>query len=301
MSTLRELARSAVVHAAGTLPLVRPLLQQAARFRAHSPQYRDAFAHEGPTAGTPFTIFKDEWNSSVPGFATGNARLFTDGRVEWLESRLGSFAGRRVLELGPLEAGHTTMMERAGADVTAIEANQRAFLKCLIVKNALGLKSEFLYGDFRRYLEEAQGGVFDFVLAMGVLYHMLEPAKLLHDIARVTDAFGVWTHYYDANVIEPTPRFDRKPHYQSVDGKTVEVYRQNYLFSPAAPGFCGGTSPVSYWLTKAALLVYVASLGFDVEVGDEDPLDPRGPSILLFARRTGSAAICAAAHALASA
>ncbi|MGA2536881.1 MAG: hypothetical protein ABSF53_12755 [Terracidiphilus sp.] len=261
------------------------MLQQVGQLWSRSPKVRDVYSHEAPSAANPFGIFKDEWSSAVPGFKTGQAGLFNDHRIQWLEAQLGTFQGKRVLELGPLEAGHTTMMERAGAVVTAIEANQRAFLKCLIVKNALHLNAEFLYGDFRPYIEESRPGAFHFVLAAGVLYHMLEPAKLLHDIARMTDSFGIWTHYYDPKIMEATPRFDRKPRYQTVEGKTVEVYKQNYLFSATARGFCGGSAPTSYWLTRRGLLEYVGSLGFDVCVGDENPSDPRGPSILFFARR----------------
>ncbi|HEY1901683.1 MAG TPA: methyltransferase domain-containing protein [Terracidiphilus sp.] len=273
-----------MMHAAGTVPLVRPLLQHVGQFIGQTPQIRDVYSREIPSPATPFTIFKNEWSSAVPGFETGKSELFEDARIKWLEAQVGSFQGKRVLELGPLEAGHTTMLERAGADVTAIEANQRAFLKCLIVKNALRLKAEFLYGDFRPYLKQTRPGAFDFVLAIGVLYHMLEPAKLLHDIAQATDAFGVWTHYYNHKIIGSTPRFDPKPSVQTVEGKSVEVYKQNYLFSVKARGFCGGSAPTSYWLTRNGLLDYVKALGFDVQVGGEDLHHHSGPNILFFAK-----------------
>ena len=136
------------------------------------------------------------------------------------------------------------MMEHYGANVIAIEANRRAFLKCLIVKNALHMQSQFLYGDFRRYLESAQTGSFDFVAAVGVLYHMTEPLKLLYDIARVTDAFGVWTHFYDRSALESSwMNFDKKPEVQTHHGKSVEAYRQYYLRGNRIASFCGGARP----------------------------------------------------------
>lgn len=285
MSSLRDKTRSAMVRAAGAVPLMPNLLQHAGQLWSRSSKVPDVYSHEPPSEATPFTIFKGEWSSAVPGFETGNANLFNDSRIKWLETQLGSFQGKRVLELGPLEAGHTTMMERGGADVTAIEANQRAFLKCMIVKSALHLRAEFLYGDFRPYLQETPPGAFQFVLAAGVLYHMLEPAQLLYDIAQKTEAFGVWTHYYAPGAMELTPRFDRKTHHQSVNGKTVEVYRQNYLFSGKAKGFCGGSAPHSFWMTRSGLLEFVQSLGFEVQVGEENPDHPSGPCILFFARR----------------
>ena len=128
-------------------------------------------------------------------------------------------------------------------------------------------------------------GRFDFVLAVGVLYHMLEPLKLLHDIARVTDAFGLWTHYYDRDSMRGKLRFDSQPVIQTVEGKSAKVYKQYYLSSGGTAKFCGGTEPTSCWVTKDGLLQYVKGLGFEVQVGEDNPQHPNGPSILLFARR----------------
>ena len=45
----------------------------------------------------------------------------------WALSLLGSIEGQSVLELGPLEGGHTYMLHKAGANITSIEANKRGF------------------------------------------------------------------------------------------------------------------------------------------------------------------------------
>jgi hypothetical protein len=51
---------------------------------------------------------KGAWSSAVPGLpTTGNIPLFEDGRITLFEERLGGFARKQVLELGPLEGGHT--------------------------------------------------------------------------------------------------------------------------------------------------------------------------------------------------
>jgi SAM-dependent methyltransferase len=262
------------------------MVQFGGRLWGRSPQFRDLYSREFPSPAAAFDIFRKEWASAVPGFETGKSLLFDDARLHWLEAQVGSFQNKRVLELGPLEGGQTWMMERGGADVLAIEANQRAFLKCLVVKNALHMRAEFLYGDFRRYLETAQRGSFDLVTAVGVLYHMTEPVKLLYDIARVTDTFAVWTHYYDRDKLGSNDlRFDPKPRIQTVEGRSVRVFQQNYLLSVTHPGFCGGSAPISFWLTKDGLLEYVESLGFEVTIGGEDPDHQSGPSILFLAKR----------------
>jgi SAM-dependent methyltransferase len=254
--------------------------------RGQSSRFRDFYSKDLPTPANAFRIFGDEWTSSVPGFETGNTPLFQDDRIKWVQSQLGSFQNKRVLEIGPLEGGHSWMMEQAGANVVSIEANQRGFLKCLVVKNALNMKCEFLYGDCRPYLAMAPAKSFDLVLAIGVLYHMLEPAKLLHDIARATNCFALWTHYYDRDILGPrAARFDSNPQIQIVEGMSVQVHQQNYFSGVKRPGFCGGTAPISFWLSRSSLLDYIQTLGFGTTIGSEDRDHPNGPCILLIAKR----------------
>ena len=97
---------------------------------------------------------------------------------------IGGVRDGRVLELGPLEGGHSFMLQKAGAlMVTAIEANVRALLKCLITKEITRLTAcEFLCGDFIEYLRRTDTS-YDAVLASGVLYHMTEPLELLHRLS----------------------------------------------------------------------------------------------------------------------
>ena len=53
----------------------------------------------------------------------------------------GSIEGFRILELGPLESGHTYQLERLGAgSILCIEASPEFYLKSLIIKEILGLK-----------------------------------------------------------------------------------------------------------------------------------------------------------------
>lgn len=267
-------------------PPLRRAIQMGGRFWAQAPAFRNLYSRDLAALERSFEIFPGEWSSAVPGFETGAATLFDDARIRWVESQLGSFQGMRILELGPLEGGQTWMMESRGASVLAIEANQRAFLRCLIVKNALNMKSQFLYGDFRPYLENAPSGSFDLVTAIGVLYHMMEPLKLLHDIARVAGSFAVWTHYYDRELLRAHQlHFDPNPHIHTVDGKSAEVYQQNYLSGVTRPGFCGGSAPSSFWMTRAGLLEYVESLGFKVTIGSEELQHRNGPCILFLAQR----------------
>lgn len=253
----------------------------------------DVYCSEAPSHSNAIGIFAGEWSSAVPGFITGTVPLFDDARIKWLESKLGGFEGKNVLEIGPLEGGHTYMMEQRGARVTAIESNQRAFLKCLVVKEALGMRSKFLLGDVRPYLVTCEES-YDFVLASGVLYHMTEPAELLKDLTRVTNRIGLWTHYYDEGIIGARQdlgiKFDREPTIREIDGVSVALHRRHYSSELAWAGFCGGTRETSCWFTKDSLFRYLDALNFDAVVGDENRHHPNGPCILLLLERRSSVA-----------
>jgi hypothetical protein len=113
------------------------------------------------------------WTTAFPaqyGVKAGSMGLAADTRVDWAIRSLGGVKGARVLELGPLDGGHTAMLHAAGAArIDAIEANRLAFLRCLVTKEIMGLdRARFHLGDFTKGL----GGVgerWDLDLACGVL------------------------------------------------------------------------------------------------------------------------------------
>jgi hypothetical protein len=96
------------------------------------------------------------WNTAFPphyGVTAGSVPTHSDQRIVWALECFGPLVDRHVLELGPLEGGHTSMLEAAGARVDAIEANELAFLRCLIRKEIVGLtRSKFWLGDFVKAL-----------------------------------------------------------------------------------------------------------------------------------------------------
>ena len=81
-----------------------------------------------PSPQNAVDIFKGAWSTSFPfplqDIRAGTISLFEDSRIEWLMTELGDLHGMHILELGPLEGGHSYMLERSGAEsITAIEAN----------------------------------------------------------------------------------------------------------------------------------------------------------------------------------
>ncbi|CAB3784406.1 tRNA U34 carboxymethyltransferase [Paraburkholderia ultramafica] len=249
----------------------------------------DLYTTEEPSHSLAFDLFKDTWFSNVPNYGLGAAPHFEDGRIQWLERACGGFAGKSILELGPMEGGHTYMLSQGGASrVLAVEANSKAFLKCLLVQNALKFNAEFMFGDFRKLLQK-RDQQFDLILASGVLYHMTDPVALLEDMAHASDSICIWTHYFDSDVARTNANMqthmDAESTLSEFRGRPITTHRMNYLGAIENKKFIGGTAPHSYWITKESLLTVLKELGMTVIVGIDDQDHPAGPSILLYATR----------------
>lgn len=257
----------------------------------------DSCVKVGPTPQNALDIFKGEWASSLPGslsvLQAGKGRLFEDSRISWCVEQVGlggTIRGKKILELGPLEAGHTYMMEALGADsITAIESNTRSYLKCLIIKELLGLKqSQFLCGDFVEYLKTSPGK-FDICLANGVLYHMVNPAELIFLISNVSDIVFMWTHYYSPEMLQTRPYLS--DHFSSgvsaeYQGFKHTLYRQEYKQALVNPGFCGGNNFFSNWMNKEDICLCLQYFGFrDIAIGFEAPDHPNGSSFCVVAKK----------------
>jgi hypothetical protein len=263
--------------------------------RASSPiNILDSYCKSAPSEQNAVDIFQGEWASAFPppyqDLKAGGIPLFQDGRTAWALNILGGVRGQNVLELGPLEGGHSFMLERAGAaTVTAIESNTRAYLKCLVAKEILNLaRVRFLCGDFTPYLQNSRQH-FDLVVASGVLYHMKDPLQLLKLIADHTDRLFMWTHYYDPEIINSKSYLKSKfVSQQSIPlgDQTVQLHRHEYQTMLAEKSFCGGTESYSTWLTRDSLLHALRTYGFTTfEFHGETPDHPHGPALSLVATK----------------
>ncbi|HMG41036.1 MAG TPA: methyltransferase domain-containing protein [Acidimicrobiales bacterium] len=254
----------------------------------------DAYVRVAPSPQVAVDVFAGEWSSVLPGqlgVDAGHVPLFADPRISWLLDQVEDVDGYDVLELGPLEGGHTFQLTAAGAKVTAVEANTRAYLKCLVTKELLGMTDcRFLLGDFGAFLAENPDERYDLVVASGVLYHSNDPLRLLEQIARAGDRLALWTHYYDAAVIEANPtharHFAAEPRTVTHGGREIRLHRRDYLESLQSNGFCGGPEVHALWMERDDLLDALRRVGYtDVRVGGDDPDHVNGPSILLYAER----------------
>ena len=268
---------------------------------ARPPQPRAAilgqYVRAAPAPQHALDIFKDEWWSSLPGewsgLQAGQLPLFDDSRIHWAIEALDGVSGKRVLELGPLEGGHTYSLEQAGAaSILAIEASTKAFLKCLVVKELVGLKrSRFVLGDFEEYLRSG-GERFDAAIASGVLYHVRQPVELLQNLARVADHVFIWTQYYVKERLDAIPHMARRfGESEEADFGGFRHTRHPYFYGDflETSRFAGGSEEFSYWLSRADLLGALRHAGLaEIVVGEEDINHVNGPSISLVAHRTGA-------------
>ena len=251
----------------------------------------DAYVLTEPNNQNLLDIFKGEWSSKLPDNCAlitqpGTARLFEDIRIVWAEQIFGNFTNWEILELGPLEGGHSYMFQARNAkNVISIEANTRAFLKCLCIKEIFKLdRVEFKLGDFVSFLENTDSQ-YDIVFASGVLYHMEEPIKLLELISKASQRLFIWTHYYDEDIILNREELRHKFSPLSsgeYNGVSYDYSTQSYKDALAWSGFCGGSQPVSKWLTRDSIIKALKQFGFtDIQINFEQPDHPNGPAFAL--------------------
>lgn len=240
---------------------------------------------EFPSDMHSLTIFNNSWITSVPGAEsiTGNIPLCQDSRIQWLIDNK-TLQGMNVLELGPLEGGHTYMLEKiGGAIVTAIEANPQSFLKTLILKNYFKLKAKILYGDFIKYLSEQIYKSFDLCVAVGVLYHMADPLSFLTNISKNFKRIFIWTHYFDTKRMKFNESFDREPYIIVNEGKEIIMHKHNY--SRKDNRFLGGIDKYSFWLERESLLSYLKYSGFTNITLVSENTHPTYPDVCLYAEK----------------
>jgi SAM-dependent methyltransferase len=256
------------------------------------------FFGAAPSDQNALDVFAGEWSSSPPPtraeLKAGATPLFDDPRITWANDRFGEmglaggFAGRDILELGPLEGGHTYLIDRLGAkSVTAIEASSRAYLKCLIAKETFGMpRAHFLLGDCLAHLRTTDR-TYDIGVACGILYHLTNPVELLELLARRCRAIFLWTVFYDPEFIakqeKPDARFSPALPMEHAGFKHV-VHRFNYGASLDWKGFCGGGELYSYWMEKPEIIAALERFGFGDFHVEQQP-NVHGSALMLTARK----------------
>lgn len=234
------------------------------------------------------------WNHAFPpqfGVAAGTGVFFEDPRILWAIEQLGSLKGKRILEIGPLEAAHTYILDQQEpARIDALEANKLCYLRCLVAKEVYGLKNAHFYlGDCQLWLEQKPDR-YDFIVASGVLYHMRDPIRFLTDMAARTDALFIWTHYIDDAAMPPDDLrrsvFVGEPEVIQAQGLDIRLYPRSYHEAWKNKSFCGGIHDLHRWMHRDDMLALLTALGFDdIRIWGDQPTHPNGPALSLLAIR----------------
>jgi SAM-dependent methyltransferase len=138
------------------------------------------------------------WNHNIPlpfGLSTTGSEQYYPAHREIMRvvhERLGgAFDGRRILDVGCLEGYFAIECAQQGAHVLGVEGKLLNLRKCEFVRAALGVeRAAFVQGDAMVVTREANGP-FDAVLALGLLYHLEDPAAFLAQMAGLCDGFVV--------------------------------------------------------------------------------------------------------------
>lgn len=233
------------------------------------------------------------WQSRlpIPGITSGPHDLYNDGRITWLIEQIGSIEGMNILELGPLDGGHTYRLDKHGAGtVLAIEANKQSFLRCVIAKNILGMPAaKFMLGDFRQWLSTAPGQ-YDLIVASGVLYHMQNPIELLELMAAKTNRIYLWTHHFCDDEMPPGDirrgAFIGEPITSEWRGQNIRLWKRQYHMPFMTTEFCGGMENDHIWMDRDDIVLVLRTLGFTtVHIGHPNPDGQNGPSRSFLALR----------------
>lgn len=248
------------------------------------------FSSAMPSARETLGIFEDGWAESVPcpGSGAGPTGLYDDARIRWFLEVSPGVVGKSVLELGPLEGAHTWMLEQAGARrITAVESNARAYLKCLVVKELMGMhQAAFLFGDFMEYLRHSEEH-FEAALACGVLYHLRDPQALFPLLrARCSGPVLVWTHYWSPAIQACHPGLAKRitdvRDVTLASGRVVQLRRHEYARQVLSKRFWGGNAHYSEWMDRAGLEAAIEAGGWRIAAtAFDEPEHPNGPAVAM--------------------
>lgn len=241
-----------------------------------------------PSDQCALDIFAGSWRSRLPvdGLESGQENFFEDYRIRWAVGELGGLDGMDVLELGPMEGLHTAILAEAkAAQVTAIDSNVSAYLRCLIVKEVLRLdRARFLLGNFETYLRDTPDRR-DLIVACGVLYHLTDPLAVLLDMMRIADRIFIWSVFYDQALMseDDLAHFGGETSRRVLGADTMTYHLRPY--GPATDDFIGGIRPTAAWVRKSDVVALLEKHGFRVTLGHERDGHLYGPAACILAQR----------------
>jgi len=191
-------------------------------------------------------------------------------RVEIARDKLG-LSGKRVVEFGSLEGGHTLGLLACGAEVTAIEGRAENVEKTRVRCALYGWKVDVRRIDVER--DPIPSG--DLFFHSGVLYHLEDPVAHLAMIAPLAPELLLDTHH--------AKRVDRR-YVSRFEAKEYEVLG----YKEPTGAFKAGLRPLSRWLPLDTLTGLLRRFYGQVEVVRNER-SRNGPRATIVCKRASAA------------
>ena len=187
--------------------------------------------------------------------------------------------GLRVADLGCLEGGFSLALAQRGMNMLGIEARRKNLEKAQLLKEHFEtINLEFLCDDVKNFSRE-RFGMFEVVLALGILYHLDQPVAWLRQIAEATSGVLVVESHFapsdESSLSQIDPRLSQLGPIEKVEiGR--ETYEGRWFFEYGekadreAQLWASYSNRSSFWLTKESLLRALTHSGFDLVLEQHD-------------------------------
>jgi hypothetical protein len=230
-----------------------------------------------------WTAHNIRFNTDVTSIPDSPDFLETDLRLKAILRTLsayykGGLEGLEIADLGCLEGGFTWSLAQQGANVLGIEVRQQNFDKLqLIQEHFEELTLKFIKDDVKNFNYQAYG-IFDVVLALGILYHLDNPVQWLNQISHtVKDILILDSHYAPDNdadlaLLRPALQLGELQRFET-NGKLFEG--RWYIefpedLDPEGQLWASYSNHKSFWLTKESMIMALRQAGFKLVYEQHD-------------------------------
>jgi tRNA (mo5U34)-methyltransferase len=166
--------------------------------------------------------------------------------------------GKTVLDIGCNAGFYCLQLHARGAEVTGIEHDPRYLEQARFAAEVMEADIEYVQMDV--YDVDRLGRTFDYVLFMGVLYHLRHPLYALEKVARVVGKRMVFQSMLrgTSDILHPTPDYP-------ITEKEVFLDHRFPLMYFIEQRYAG--DPTNWWIpNRAGMEAMLRSAGFQIDV-----------------------------------
>ena len=182
-------------------------------------------------------------------------------------------------DLGCLEGGFSLALAQRGINLLGIEARRKNLEKAQLLKEHFQVSNlELVCEDVKNFARE-RFGMFDVVLALGILYHLDQPVAWLRQVAECTRGVLVIDSHYapsdESGLAQIDPRLSQLSSLEKIEVRG-EVYEGRWFFEYDDKSnredqlWASYSNHSSFWLAKESLLRALMRAGFDLVLEQHD-------------------------------